>query len=674
MAIFYWTKQPFPHTYAEINDYSKVTLPSTPLDNTCRQLSGIVADMGPDDRTMAITMESAFTELYGKQTYKKHGLMGKACIKNLRAGGWSYVRRLTDEKSKNANASLDVMFETLESPRSKYFILKDATWADKAPEDGSEGTDYVTVELTTAPVVKYGTSSHANLKRKADAELVTPSTEDKTEVVPVYVLMRTGAGNIGNKTQVTFQRISSVSNNQDSVYQMDVIISSSQKERYKVNFVEDSRFDTVPLNIKQVLNNQSYQLNAHSSEANLAKLQELTLDALTKLEADLTATVETLSSNALAQKALQAELDKVTELKVAVEEEDVEATAVTSMFDTNRRFPIVSDLLEDKSTYVKTVKFANGTNGDILKGKFDWNLTVKNDAHETIKIYEELFKKFYEGYTDPTILDFNDTPVDIIYDIGYPVSIKNTIATLTSIPQRRDIIATICPSKVESIAELKSFDEGFKLDNYMCLKEVNWADYYDTDEQKTLNVPITYLMIEAIVAFVNDGWSNPILANRVVSGPISGTVTPVISILTDIEDKTYLVQNGWNYISNGKSGYFLDGQKMASTDPYVVSILQEFHNAFLVGRMLKKITDTLNRNRHFLMREDGVKNVQAVVNKDLEEFRSKAANIQYTAYYEDAFAQAEGLLTHEVNIHMYNSNKSHKLELNVYRHEVESIA
>ena len=206
----------------------------------------------------------------------------------------------------------------------------------------------------------------------------------------------------------------------------------------------------------------------------------------------------------------------------------------------------------------------------------------------------------------------------------------------------------------------------------MCLKEVNWADYYDFDEQKTFNVPITYLMINAQVEFVKDGWSNPILANRVVGGPIAGTITPVINVLTDIEDKTYLVTNGWNYISSSKLGYFLDGQKMASTDPYKVSILQEYHNAFLIGRVMKKITDTLNRNRHFLQKESEVATVQAIVNEDLEEFRSKCASIVYNAYYEDAFAQAEGLLTHSVDLTLFGSNKSHKLELNVYRHNVSA--
>ena len=89
---------------------------------------------------------------------------------------------------------------------------------------------------------------------------------------------------------------------------------------------------------------------------------------------------------------------------------------------------------------------------------------------------------------------------------------------------------------------------------------------------------------------------------------------------------------------------------------------------------MKKITDTLNRNRHFLQKESEVATVQAIVNKDLEEFRSKCASIVYNAYYEDTFAQAEGLLTHSVDLTLFGSNKSHKLELNVYRHLVESAS
>ena len=675
MAIFYYTKQMFPHTYVEINDYSEVKLPSSPLDNTNRQLSPVFADMGPDDRIMVVTMESQFTELYGKQTFKRHGLIGKAIIKNLRAGGWTYVRRLTDEKSKNANVSLNVRITPADTatPKKKYFIMKTGVWQDAQPTDGTANTDWVEVSLTKAPTISYAHENHQNLKRKADAELIAPSKDSDTDVVPAYVLMRTGAGILGNKTEVVFQKMRTVSSKEDNIYQMDVILSENQRERYKINAVEDSRYDVVPLNIKQVLNSQSYQLNVHASEANHTKLAELVIAALGKLEEDLETAIGGLTASALAKTAIEGELAKVQIVKAALEEDDIPVTALCTIFGRNGRFGFFSDLLEDQSTYIDRVRLDKGTNGEILKGKFDWNLQVTGPTGNT-KIYEDLCKSFFEGRLEPVILDFNEVPADVIYDIGYPVPVKEMIGNFTSIPKRRDIIATICPSKIQSIAELKSFDEGFKMTNYMCLKEVNWADYYDTDEQKTLNVPITYLMINAQVEFVKDGWSNPILANRIVGGPIAGTITPVINILTDIEDKTYLVTNGWNYISSSKMGYFLDGQKMASADPYKVSILQEYHNAFLIGRIMKKITDTLNRNRHFLQKESEVATVQAIVNKDLEEFRSKCASIVYNAYYEDTFAQAEGLLTHSVDLTLFGSNKSHKLELNVYRHLVENAS
>lgn len=675
MAIFYYTKQMFPHTFVEIHDYSEVKLPSSPLDNTNRQLSPVFADMGPDDRIMVVTMESQFTELYGKQTFKRHGLIGKAIIKNLRAGGWTYVRRLTDEKSKNANVSLNVRITPADTatPKKKYYIMKTGTWQDTQPTDGVANTDWVEVSLTKSPTISYASENHQNLKRKADAELVAPTKDSNVDVVPAYVLMRTGAGILGNKTEVIFQKMRTVSSKEDNIYQMDVILSENQRERYKINAVEDSRYDTVPLNIKQVLNGQSYQLNVHASEANHTKLAELVIEALGKLVEDLETAIGGLGASALAKTAIEGELAKVKVVKEALEEDDIPVTALCTIFGRNGRFSFFSDLLEDKATYIDRVRLDKGTNGDILKGKFDWNLQV-NTGSGNVRIYEELCKNFFEGRLEPVILDFNEVPADVIYDIGYPVAVKEMIGNFTSIPKRRDIIATICPSKIQSIAELKSFDEGFKMTNYMCLKEVNWADYYDTDEQKTLNVPITYLMINAQVEFVKDGWSNPILANRIVAGPIAGTITPVINILTDIEDKTYLVTNGWNYISSSKMGYFLDGQKMASTDPYKVSILQEYHNAFLIGRIMKKITDTLNRNRHFLQKESEVATVQAIVNKDLEEFRSKCASIVYNAYYEDTFAQAEGLLTHSVDLTLFGSNKSHKLELNVYRHLVENAS
>ena len=132
--------------------------------------------------------------------------------------------------------------------------------------------------------------------------------------------------------------------------------------------------------------------------------------------------------------------------------------------------------------------------------------------------------------------------------------------------------------------------------------------------------------------------------------------------------------NGWNYVTSSKMGYFLDGQKMASTNPYKVSVLQEYHNAFLIGRIMKKITDTLNRNKHFLQTDANVAKIQEVVNKDLEEFRSKCGNVAYTAYYKDKFDQVEGLLSHGIDLTLFGSNKSHHIDLNVYRYYVGESA
>ena len=664
--IFYYNKQKFPHVYVEINDHSQQMLASSPTDNMCRALSPLFSDYGPDDRTMAINSETAFLELYGPQSYKRHGLMGKAIIKHLRAGGMCYVRRLVDKDATKANASIDVNI-TKPCGANKFYILATGTWVNEQPGDGTENEDWVKLPLTTAPKVSYGTRNHAAIKSKTDAELVSVSNAGSTDTYPIYVLIRTGAGNMGNKTVAKVSKVNTLSNNKDNVYQLDLILTSEQKERYRINAVEDSRFETTPLNIGQVLNKDSYQVNCHYTEANMTALKDKMVEALKALIADFEAIMEGLSSHTAAEKAMKAEQAKVKEILTLLEEDDIPVTALATVFGENTRFPIFSDILEDKGTYIDTIKFANGSNGEILKGKFDWNYTVTSRDSE--KVYENLVKSFFEGVIEPSILDFNLVPADVIHDVGYPVAIKEAIGTFTSIPKRRDIMATICPTKISSIAELKSFDEGFKMDNYNCLKVVNWADFYDLDEQRTINVPVTYLLIDAIVKFYRDGWHDPILAGRVVSGIVSGTVTPAVNILTDIEDKTYLVNNAWNYVTSTDVGYILDGQKTASTNPDVVSILQEYHNGALIGRVMKKITNTLNKNRHFLQRPDKVKALMALVNKDLEEFRAKAANIEYNAYYKDAFDEAEGLLTDEIKLTLYGSNKSHKLQLDIFRYQ-----
>ena len=89
---------------------------------------------------------------------------------------------------------------------------------------------------------------------------------------------------------------------------------------------------------------------------------------------------------------------------------------------------------------------------------------------------------------------------------------------------------------------------------------------------------------------------------------------------------------------------------------------------------MKKITDTLNRNKHFLQNDANVAAIQEVVNRDLEEFRSKCASINYSAYYKDKFDQVEGLLSHSIDLTLFGSNKSHHIDLNVYRYYVGESA
>lgn len=664
MAILYYGKKAFPHVSLTVNDLSVATIAGTPTSAQGRMMMGIFANKGPDDRTLYVRTEGEFFELFGKQVYNKHNLMGKACIKALRRGGHVIVRRLTDKASKNANASLNVVIDTPAEARNIYFDMTKKAWVKTQPT-GAADTAYV-VLATTAPTIAYGYENHTGLKTKSDAELVAIATTGTSVKVPLYVLMRTGAGSVGNKTKLVFGKTKTLSNNKDNTFSMDVIMGEDDTEKYRINHVVDSRYETTPLNIREVLNKQSYQLNVHSSEANHTKLEECITVAVNQLVTDLEALIVTKAENPTVVAALTTELAKLVVIQEALVNADVEPTALVSLFGANGRFPILSEILET-GDYITEVKFAGGTNGNLLQGKFDWNLTVEEDSQQ-VKIYEKLMKEFIDGTIDPTVMDFNLTPADFFPDLGFPVAVKETLSTYTMVGKRRDVLCTIAPSKAATVTELKSFDEGFKINNYNAFKIPNWADVYDTDELKTITVPATYLAIDTIFDFINDGWSDPPLSGRVVPGPIEGTVIPQVDIMNDEQDKTYLVQNSWNYLSSSTIGYILDGQMGASTDPYTVSALQEFHNAFLITRVIKKITDVLNRNKHFLAKEDKIANITAVVNKELEEFNSKAATITYSAYYADEFDLAEGILTDKIDIQLWTTNKSHALVINALRY------
>lgn len=663
MAILYYGKQPFPHVSLTINDNSLATLAGGATGNVGRMGMGIFANYGPDDRTLYIRSEAEFYELFGKQTINKHSLMGKACIKALRRGGHIIVRRLTDSASKNANASLDVTVSTPAEARTIYLNLKTSEWSQVQPT-GTVDVDYIAVE-TTAPTFAYGYRNHTGLKTVDHAEMVAPETTDGVVKIPAYVLMRTGSGSAGNKTKVAFSKTKVLSNNKDNTYAMNVILTEDSTEKYRINGVIDSRYETTPLNIREVLNRQSYQLNVHSSESNLELISSSVIEGLDVAIADLELAAAGFPLRPAITDILTTEIATLVAIKESIENDDIQATAVTSFFGASDRFPSFSAIFET-GDYISEVKLAGGTNGELLKGKFDWNYTI-TEGGEEVKIYEKLMKEFFEGAIDPEILDFNISPIDFIPDVAFPVAVKETLSTFCKEGKRRDVICTIAPSKCASVTELKSFDEGFKINNYNAFKVPNWVDVYDTDELKTIQVPATYCLIDTIYDFINDGWSDPPLSGRVVPGPVEGTVIPKIDILNDIEDKTYLVNNSWNYLSSSTVGYILDGQMGASTDPQTVSVLQEFHNAFLISRVIKKITDVLNRNKHFLAKPDKIANLISLVNKELVEFQSKAATITYDAYYADDFDYNEGILTDSISIDMWITNKSHALVLNVAR-------
>lgn len=664
MNRLYFKDVPFPHVQFELIDSSETSIVTSTSDNQCTFLMPIFSTMGPDDRTLLITSLSQLTALYGTPTYKKYGLTLKSAVRALTYGGKVLVRRLTDPSAYNANAVLNVHVNAADETKKVYFYPKDNKFLAEAPAGKVKDTDYFEIPLPTTPGLSYSATSAEEIKSETDAKLITISEGASAYTVPLYVLMRTGAGTNGNKTECTISTIKTVSSNYDNIFSMTLDYGSTA-ENYKVNAVIDSRYDTTPLNIEAVLNNSSIQTNVVSSESNQDILETKIIELLEAYATDVEASVS-LVSNESAKAKLTDLKDAIIAMKEMVEDGDIEATSLLTIFGENTRFPLMNAISGDA---IETIKFAHGTNGELLQGAFDWNKTATIDGSE-VKIYQSLMTEFFTGVTDPAVYDINLTPADVIVDAEYPVELKKVVSTFVSAPNRNDIEFVMGSTNVASTIELKSLDEGLKVDNYGVLKMLGYADTYDNSELKTLTLPTTYFIIKNICEFFTDGWCDPPLSGRFVEGPISNTLLPVFNASNLEEEKTYAVNNGWNYLSYTKYGYQIDGQKTASTDATVVSILQEFHNQAIVSRIIKKLYDACARNKHFIQKAANVTSFVAVVNKELEEFLPKVGSLSYSAYYADEFEEAEGLLTDYINISMYGTNKSHKIILNVARHSL----
>lgn len=666
MNKLFFKNVPFPHVELEIIDNSKVAIPASTTGNTCTALVPVFAKTGPDDRSLCISSVSQLTSLYGNPKYKKHGLTLKTAVQVLKNGGKVIVRRLTDEAAKNANAVLNVEINKAVADNKIYYYLKDNKLAKTVKAGTVKDTDYFEIPLATSPTLSYAATSNTGIKTEKDARLITIDEATAKHKVPVYVLMRTGAGTDGNKTVATISSIKTLSNNKDNVFDM-VLDYGSSYEDFKVNAVVDSRYQTTPLNILDVINKNSFQTKVVSSDTNLTDLDTQLVTLLTAYATDLGTAANAITNEIAKAKVLEKKTE-VLAIKEMLEDGDIEGTSILGMFGNNTRYEVLNVLNENK---IEEIKFANGTNGELLKGKFDWNMTASVDG-ESVKIYEVLMTKFFEGVTEPNIMDINLCPVDTIFDAEYPVGLKKTVAKFVKEPNRRDVNFVMNSTKVASVTDLKSLDEGLKLDNYAVIKTLGYCDVYDDEESKTLNLPVSFFAIKSVCNFYTDGWFNPPLSGRIVEGPIEGSLTPVINAITLEADKTYIAEHGWNMLNYTKLGYQIDGQKTASTNPNEVSILQEYHNEAIVGRIIKKVYDACNRNKHFIQKQKMIDKYIEVVNKELEEFAPKVASLKYGAYYKDKFEEAEGLLTDYIEVSMYGTNKSHKIVLNVFRHSLVS--
>lgn len=651
-----------PGTYVRRVVEGATKVPVNAVADSSVLLMPIYAPKGPtDELVMFEGLYRDFIAVFGDYDVVKHGQPTKLVHDHIKAGGrWCGVN-LRAEDATSAN----IVLSLTSTPLTKAFYV-DASGVTYSKKPTSIPTKEITIN-TYALATTF--QNITGIKKLTELDLavkpLTVMTSPSSMVMPFLALMSNGRGKYGNNIEIAIEKSSQIvkcAEKPYSVYNMAMIDRSTNTviDKYPFTHGRDV-YDA---------NGMSYNIGDLLDEFNTQFLHRQYTDSIDKFDdvfvtmlEDIGGQIKTIMEDATTPvPELEVLYTKIMDFKTIYEANDntIPAFNLIDPFGSlaeidGENESIFASILEMPSDRIIATKLAMGDDGYLKKMKrFDWDFQTEI-AGTTVKVVEDLYKKFYQGVITEDIFDYNRCPADYVQDPDFPLSVKMAIDQLCSNENRLDVTYIMnAPTAIQRIDELKVLNKSFTADNINRFKFVNAGLTRDANSMKWLLTTVSGALTPILTSFFRSSLAP--IASRYIDSFKDRSVTMLMNNQTD---KGWCYSNDWSYITEMPDGYMLDGA--AGSFKGYDHPAKELYNMLLGNRLIRDVMNYLEKNRHKLQSISLATFVKEVNEIVLKPYQNKGLTCSFKMGYANDRDRKAGTVTDELYIEGPRTNKRHNL-------------
>lgn len=629
----------------------------------------VYTDRGITDRLMTFNNNNnGYNEMltmFGEPNIRRLGLSYHYAVEHIRSGGDVSVISVKDATAKKSAFILNMKIVEKDSTGNPLKILighrlKDGTGFTTMKKN-PDPTTYDPVFMNTFGYeFSYeenmdGVSTSDELELLISAKLKTAKA---TKTYPLIYGMYNGSGSYGNNYTITFlNQVKTISGRpyfETRIY--DRRANGTIMERHNTSLNQDkdeggsSIYIGAPFNnIYRSMSNGSFYVKAIEDQY-LNDLGEIIYD---KLEA-----LNPFTNAKTAGPEAEAFMKRIGILKENYAPDPYDKYHRMRYFNITdpSQFKDYAFFPEDEpKNYAPDIDFAGGDNGVLEDMKdFNWNFEVTPTTGAPYKPLIKMFSYAFEGITDDNVFDYLRNPCDYTIDFGFPNQVK---ASMHNFGIKRSETQVILNAPI-TVDRNSAAIEWKLTNNYEDRNRFYLAANFEIEDpvlEIPVRVPASGPLMYNILNLYQKGFADSLA--HVNFGTLNG-VNPFSgrAAVGKLAQTDSLLNAGMNHFVETSSGYKLDSQ-ISNYKLTEVSSLQEFHNNCILNRTLKILYRALLSQKHTLVNENTIMQVDSLVNNELAEMRTKVNYLNVEVGYESNRDMAIGLMRIGLNFGFFNSNK-----------------
>ena len=629
----------------------------------------VYTDRGVTDRLMTFNNNNnGYTEMltmFGESNIRRLGLPYHYAVEHIRNGGDVSLISVKDETAKKSAFILYLKIVEKDDSGNPLKVLighqlKDGTGFTTL-KSGLNPVEYDPVKMTTFSYEFSYEENIAGVTSMDELELLITSklkTAKANKMYPLIYGMYNGRGTYGNNYTITFlNQVKTISGRpyfETRIY--DRRTNGTIMERHNTSLNQDkdeggsSIYIGAPFNnIYRSMTNGSFAVKAIDDQY-LNDLGEIIHD---KLEA-----LKPFADPVKAGAEAVAFVKRISDLTTQYSPDPYDKYHRMRYFnitDPSAMEPYLFFKDKEPNNVAPDIDFAGGDNGVLTDMKyFDWQYEVTPTTGDPYKPLQKMFSNAFEGVTDENIFDYLRNPCDYTIDFGFPNQVK---ASMNAFGIQRSETQVILNAPIT--VDRNSAAIEWKLrNNYEDRNRFYLAANFEIEDpvlEIPVRVPASGPLMYNILNLYRQGFDSSLA--HINFGTLNG-VNPFSgrAAVGRLAQTDSLLNAGMNHFVETASGYKLDSQ-ISNYKLTEVSSLQEFHNNCILNRTLKILYRALLAQKHTLVNDNTITQVDSLVNNELTEMRTKVNYLNVEVGYESNRDKAIGLMRIGLNFGFFNSNK-----------------